>query len=133
MLWAFGDAGAGQLGVANDANPPRPRRRPAPERVVADSFQAEIKQVACGESHSLAIDSLGGVYCWGRSREGQGGTLDVASVPVPRVLASLLHASYDPVRPLRGTWRPRRRPLRRGARPGPPTAPSHPSERHMQL
>ena len=91
MLWSFGDDSLGQLGVHEDAlSSSSQGRHPAPQRVLADSFQAEICLVTAGEAHSLAVDSLGGVYLWGRSREGQCGIRE-AIVRTPRPLTSLLH------------------------------------------
>ena len=42
-----------------------------------------ITYIACGASHSMAIDSNGSLYCWGEARFGQTGNGKKTKEPVP--------------------------------------------------
>lgn len=57
-LYAWGQNSYGQLGLGDDlsCNEPKPRRVLAPSRV---------RDVACGPTHSVAIDSNGDAWTWG--------------------------------------------------------------------
>ena len=87
MLFAFGDNSSSQLGI----NVTKQKRLPAPERVVADAFKANLKAITAGDAHTAALDALGGVYVWGRTREGQCGKLKQEPVAVPTFLESMAH------------------------------------------
>ena len=87
MLWSWGDNGASQLGLDHTPS----RRVCSPQRVSADSFKANLISVVAGDAHCLALDELGGVYVWGRTREGQAGRLSVEPVGTPVFLQALAH------------------------------------------
>ena len=72
---------------------PNGTRSPLPIAVKADAMQASIVQVALGDAHACACDALGGTYTWGRTREGQCGSVDVQPVRQPRLINDLLHES----------------------------------------
>lgn len=42
-----------------------------------------ITYIACGASHSMAIDTNGSLYCWGEARFGQTGNGKKTKEPVP--------------------------------------------------
>jgi alpha-tubulin suppressor-like RCC1 family protein len=42
-----------------------------------------IAYIACGASHSMAIDTSGSLYCWGEARFGQTGNGKKTKEPVP--------------------------------------------------
>lgn len=49
-----------------------------------------MTQVACGESHSLALNQWGHVFSWGSDSHGQlGHQLDGENQPVPKIIKSL--------------------------------------------
>lgn len=93
MLWAWGEAESGALGMGPPTSAPPQRRRceNLPVAVKVDAVQAAIVQVSAGDAHCLACDELGGTYCWGRTREGQCGQLSITPVEQPRLMSELLH------------------------------------------
>lgn len=76
-LLSWGDNSKGQLGTGTlqEAHHPMQLVRPCP---VAFVMQA----VACGDSHSLALDSAGRAYSWG----GEGGPMTGQGEPLPNSL-----------------------------------------------
>ncbi len=58
-LWAWGDNREGQLGLGATAP-----SGPAPQAVTA---LADVRAIAAGEGHSLALDGQGRVWAWGRN------------------------------------------------------------------
>ena len=45
----------------------------SPQLVPFESANTQISKIACGRSHSVALDQKGAVYCWGASNYGQCG------------------------------------------------------------
>eukprot|EP01133_Synstelium_polycarpum_P013067 gene13067-15368_t len=50
-----------------------------------------IKQVACGEAHSLAVTEFGDVYSWGRGKEGELGHPERHQTMPPQIIRALEH------------------------------------------
>ena len=68
MAWGLNNHG--QLGIGNKENTALP--------VLVRGLEGqEIKMVAGGEHHTIAVTSEGKVYCWGRNDEGQCGKGDL--------------------------------------------------------
>ena len=86
-MFAWGEDAQKQLGSGGSA----PRSSPLPAAVCEDVLQAAVVQVASGDGHSVACDALGGVYSWGRNREGQCGELGTARVSQPMLVEGLQH------------------------------------------
>lgn len=63
-VWAWGRNNAGQLGLGDTFD------RSAPVRV-AGLGDRTITAIAAGSAHSLALDSEGSVWAWGRNSNGQ--------------------------------------------------------------
>ena len=59
-LWAWGTGQAGQLGDGEG------KASLLPTGVSDATFSANIRQIAAGESHCVALDDAGAVYAWGR-------------------------------------------------------------------
>ena len=75
-VWTYGNNTYGQLGIGNTNNSDEPRQVEFGEGVV-------IKQIAVGEFHSVALDTDGNVYTWGRNNYYQlGNSGSDSSVPV---------------------------------------------------
>ncbi len=77
-LWAWGNNTLGQLGTGTmSSNPNR-----VPARVAG---LTGVTAAAAGASHSVALDSHGGVWAWGWNTYGQlgRGNNDSSSIPVP--------------------------------------------------
>ena len=83
-LWAWGTGQAGQLGDGEG------KASLLPTGVSDATFSANIRQIAAGESHCVALDDAGAVYAWGRTREGQAGRVDPTPQKEPVVISSLL-------------------------------------------
>jgi len=94
-LWAWGSGSSGRLGL-NDNND-----RPIPTQVTADA--AKWQSISAGNTHSLALDTDGNLWSWGRNEfgqlgkgittpSGQQGTGTNNWIP-SRIAGSLMHAS----------------------------------------
>mmetsp|Transcript_37180 Transcript_37180/g.77755 ORF Transcript_37180/g.77755 Transcript_37180/m.77755 type:complete len:196 (+) Transcript_37180:1-588(+) len=72
-----------------------PRRAKIQEELLPSRIDSlrdrEIHDIIAGDSHSLAIDSTGALYSWGRNREGQLGLGSTRIVNTPHVVESLVH------------------------------------------
>ncbi len=79
QAWCWGDNSAGQLGIGSSGNA---NFSAAPVRVTG---LVSVRAIAAGLAHSCAIDSGGGVSCWGYNGWGQlgNGTRTDSAVPVP--------------------------------------------------
>jgi alpha-tubulin suppressor-like RCC1 family protein len=88
--WAWGNNFEGQLGDGTNANSTVPVR-------VADTRLTGVVAIAAGLSHSLAIDSDGDAWGWGRNGWGQLGNGSRANspIPVPVVMTSLSNGVSD--------------------------------------
>ena len=73
--------------VKTDAEESLPQRLPSPK---PHAFVANIQDIACGEAHSAAVDALGTMYIWGRTKEGQCGQLG-DSIETPSKMSALQH------------------------------------------
>ena len=91
MLWSWGDNSSCQLGQQPTGTQQRPPKTAEPQRVAADGFQANVIAVTAGEKHNLAVDELGGLYVWGRTREGQCGVVQAEPVATPTLMTALAH------------------------------------------
>ena len=69
VVWAFGQNGYGQLGLGHNEEVFGPQR-------VSDLDGKEIKTLAAGCYHSVAISEDGNLYMFGRNKYGQLGTGD---------------------------------------------------------
>ena len=90
-LWAWGTGQAGQLGDGEG------KASLLPTGVSDSTFSANIRQIAAGESHCVALDDAGAVYAWGRTREGQAGRVDPTPQKEPVVIASLLEHTVNKI------------------------------------
>jgi len=66
-LWSWGRGRHGQLGHGDREARVRPFQ-------ILSLKEHHIKQVSCGDSHSLCCDNSGHVFAWGQSKWGQTGT-----------------------------------------------------------
>ncbi|CDR98093.1 regulator of chromosome condensation (RCC1), domain containing protein, putative [Babesia bigemina] len=76
-LWAWGYGGNGRLGIGNTRTQYTPK-------MVGSLDEHQVKQAACGDTHSACIDSDGKVYTWGSSKGGKLGrrtSVDDAVIP----------------------------------------------------
>ena len=78
QLWAWGLNSSGQLGLGGTVN------HTSPQQVVFDAVSVNIKQVATGRTHSLALDSLGQVWAWGDNALGQLGLNNTSPYATPQ-------------------------------------------------
>ena len=90
-LWAWGTGQAGQLGDGEG------KASLLPTGVSDATFSANIRQIAAGESHCVALDDAGAVYAWGRTREGQAGRVDPTPQKEPVVISSLLEHTVNKI------------------------------------
>ena len=75
-VWTYGQNEYGQLGTGDTANYDEPKQVEFPEGTV-------IKQIAVGEYHSVALDTEGNVWTWGRNNYYQlGNTGSDSNTPV---------------------------------------------------
>jgi alpha-tubulin suppressor-like RCC1 family protein len=74
QVHAWGNNAAGQLGLGNLSSISTPRPLP---------IKTDVRSVAAGATHSLAIASNGAVFAWGSNHHGQLGDKRVAYSPVP--------------------------------------------------
>lgn len=85
-LWCWGDNAGGQLGTGAG-----PTVQLAAARVPIGD---DVREVACGEAHTCALDGDGALWCWGRNDHGQLGQGDDAPRDLPvevRLPALALH------------------------------------------
>jgi alpha-tubulin suppressor-like RCC1 family protein len=99
-VWTWGDNGAGQLGGGTQGG-----TRPTPGQVVE---LANVKALAAGEAHALALKQDGTVWSWGSNSHGQlgDGTFTWRSRPTSVALStdvSRLAAAGKHSLALRGT------------------------------
>ncbi|XP_056460648.1 probable E3 ubiquitin-protein ligase HERC6 isoform X3 [Gadus chalcogrammus] len=81
-LYSWGAGGDGQLGVG--------RITPVIQTPSLLHFRVPVIQVACGNSHSLALTKAGDVFSWGSNSHGQLGLgKDVCVQPFPALVLSL--------------------------------------------
>lgn len=84
-IYSWGGSGCGQLGHPNISELPKDNDNfpylPFPKLI--DSIQ-DIKMcdIACGKTHSIAIDNSGNVYSWGGGASGQLGVKDLSLLPL---------------------------------------------------
>jgi hypothetical protein len=78
-VWCWGTNGSGQLGV-----PTTTASSPSPVQVTG--LSSGITAISCGESASCAINTSGGVVCWGADDSyqlGDPGVSNLSTTPVP--------------------------------------------------
>ncbi|VFQ63559.1 unnamed protein product [Cuscuta campestris] len=73
--WGWGDFGRLGHGNSSDLFSPQP---------IKALHGIQIKQIACGDSHCLAVTMEGEVQSWGRNQNGQLGLGTTEDSPVPR-------------------------------------------------
>ena len=78
-LFCFGGGGSGQLGQGN-----------AMDQVLPVQVPGAWIDVAAGDSHTCAVDTLGMLFCWGGNSRGEVGVGDVSprNLPAPVTLPS---------------------------------------------
>jgi len=81
VVWAWGGNGSGQLGVGDFST------RNVPTQITALS-SLTIVAIAAGDGHSVALDSTGTVWTWGRNSEGELGNGLTTSSNVPVQLSA---------------------------------------------
>ena len=79
-VWCFGKNDNGQLGNGNNDNYNTPVQV---KDETGNDFLENIKQVATGYSHSVALDKDGNIYTWGLNDNGQLGNGDKANRNIP--------------------------------------------------
>lgn len=67
-VMSFGDGSQGALGLPDSVTGPRGDAY-EPTRVLG--LPSDITSISAGHYHSLAIDSRGGLWAWGRNQESQ--------------------------------------------------------------
>lgn len=83
-VYTWGDARALQLGY----QPHGFTNQPTPHVVEALEGSVFVTQVACGQSHTVALTSKGCLISWGLSRSGQGGHGDRQAIKVPKKITT---------------------------------------------
>jgi alpha-tubulin suppressor-like RCC1 family protein len=73
--WCWGRNESGQLGDASQIGRPRPTR--------TRTGTARFAQIVSGAAHNCALDTTGGVWCWGRNTRGALGDGSTANRAVP--------------------------------------------------
>jgi alpha-tubulin suppressor-like RCC1 family protein len=88
--WAWGNNFEGQLGDGTNANSTVPVR-------VDDTHLTSVVAIAAGLGHTLAIDSDGKAWAWGRNAFGQlgNGSTTNSPVPVPVTMTGISHGVSD--------------------------------------
>eukprot|EP00210_Caulerpa_lentillifera_P006699 g6401.t1 len=81
-VWTWGRGKHGQLGLGTTENIFVPK-------LVTTLTPQKIKQIACGDSHSLCVTKDGQVFTWGQSRWGQTGIGTTENLLVPKIVSSL--------------------------------------------
>lgn len=91
-MWAWGKREQGECGSGSEP-PPEEAKKPLLEPTPTDctSLLGPIVALAAGEGHSLALDSLGNVYVWGRTREGQAARVSQVPQHAPLLVQQLSH------------------------------------------
>jgi E3 ubiquitin-protein ligase HERC4 len=91
-MWAWGKREQGECGSGSEP-PPEEAKKPLLEPTPTDctSLLGPIVAVAAGEGHSLVLDSLGNVYVWGRTREGQAARVSQVPQHAPLLVQQLSH------------------------------------------
>ncbi len=82
-LFAWGDNMSGQVGVVTNKTVIRS------PMLVSNFSGVTIKAVGAGTEHTLALDSAGNVYAWGRGNSGQLGYATIASTYAPRQITGI--------------------------------------------
>jgi alpha-tubulin suppressor-like RCC1 family protein len=114
-LYSWGGGGCGQLGHPDTSAMPKDEDgcpyQPKPKLIVVLK-QQEVRQVACGKAHTVAVMCNGHLYSWGAGACGQLGHPDTSSFPadedgypyqpIPRCVTALkqhrlIHASCGDV------------------------------------
>ena len=83
-IYCFGGGSCGQLGFGNISAMPLDVDScpfmPVPKKI--DSLQNQfIVQLACGDSHSMALTKEGVIFAWGEATYGQLGLDDIKDLP----------------------------------------------------
>ena len=91
-MWAWGKREQGECGSGSEL-PPEESKKPLLEPTPTDcaALLGPIVALAAGEGHSLALDSLGNVYVWGRTREGQAARVSQLPQQSPLLVQQLSH------------------------------------------
>ncbi len=84
-VWAYGQNTYGQLGIGTQDSTDNP---------IYVNFGTGVKivDIACGEEHSMALDSAGNVYVWGRNNYYQLGNSTDIFVTSPKIINSITNA-----------------------------------------
>ncbi|NBT90981.1 MAG: RCC1 repeat-containing protein, partial [Verrucomicrobia bacterium] len=80
-VYGFGDNGSGQVGLGISTMSIRTNTQLA--------VLSGITAIAAGAEHSLALDSSGNVYAWGRGNSGQLGYQTLSGTNRPRLISGL--------------------------------------------
>lgn len=84
-IYSWGGSGCGQLGHPNIRQLPKDNENcpylPYPKLIEAFK-DIKMCDIACGKTHSVAIDNSGNVYTWGAGASGQLGVKDLESLPL---------------------------------------------------
>lgn len=84
QVWLWGDGRGGQLGYTMA----RSNNQPTPLMVESKEMKSPIAIVACGQHHTLVLDTDGQMHAWGRGNLGQLGLgKSIPTVPFPRVVS----------------------------------------------
>ena len=95
-VYSCGDNKYGQLGIANDQDVMGIK---SPQEIMYFSKnEIDIVDISSGSDFTLALDSHGNIYAWGRNRPGQCGTGNQQDVYVPRLLDSLKEYEIELIR-----------------------------------
>ncbi|XP_031684171.1 probable E3 ubiquitin-protein ligase HERC6 isoform X2 [Oncorhynchus kisutch] len=87
QVYSWGAGGEGQLGITLTTVSKVPSPRPVP---IPSPLPITVIQVACGNSHSLALTKGGQVFSWGLNSHGQLGLgKGVPLQPIPALVCSL--------------------------------------------
>jgi len=85
-VWAYGQNTYGQLGIGTQETTDNPIK-------VEFGTGVKIVDIACGEEHSMALDSAGNVYVWGRNNYFQLGNSTDIFVSLPKKIESIANAT----------------------------------------